>query len=527
MPHSTLDAMPSATLGDVEETGKRLGFLPPAGHEEDYVTLLQATDACAAELLAIPGYTPEVNYARFPRKDVHRPADEDNKLRGWSWKATVKGEDASAVCLKDTIALAEVPLCFGTSAFEDYLPSVDATVVTRILENGGTIVGKATCENFSHGPASFSSPHGPVQNPYAHGFSTGGSSSGCGALVGSGEVDMAIGGDQGGSIRIPASLCGIVGLKPTFGLVPYTGVLSSDSGVDHVGPMTQSVLDAAVLLEAIAGYDNIDDRQLGAPLPQNVPKYAEAVLNSRKDGAKGLRIAVLREGFMHKTLDPAVDKSVRAAIAKYEELGAVVEEVSVPLHAHTDALCHVLNKFASAGTRAGRQVGRRGLYLVDYWQKLLPWTQDKFDKAKYHVTGTSMCAEYGWMKYPTVYGHAQNLTRRLRDEYDQLFAKFDVVIMPTVTQAPRRHVAKDAGPLAWARSTPGIISNTAASNLTGHPTITIPCGFVPPSPDDIRSPEDEEIRLPCGMMLMGKMFGEANLLAAADAWEQAYEWKKL
>lgn len=165
---------------------------------------------------------------------------------------------------------------------------------------------------------------------------------------------MGIGGDQGGSIRIvrhslffvslapflpltrlflqqPASLCGIVGLKPTFGLVPYTGVLSSDSGVDHVGPMSKTVYDAALLLEAIAGYDNIDDRQLGAPLPGAVPKYSKAILEKRKMSVKGLKIGLLREGFSHKSLDKAVDETVRAAIAKFEELGAVVEEVSVPL----------------------------------------------------------------------------------------------------------------------------------------------------------------------------------------------------
>ncbi|GAA5908638.1 hypothetical protein JCM6882_003700 [Rhodosporidiobolus microsporus] len=521
-----------ATASDVDAAAKRLGFAPPADHVEDYIALLNATDACAAEIMGLPDFVPPVDYDRFPRKDVHRPADEENQLRGWSYKATVEGEKegilaGKTVCLKDTICLADVPLCFGTSAFTDYKPSMDATAVTRVLENAGTIVGKATCENFSHGPASFSSPHGPVQNPYAFGFSTGGSSSGCGALVGSGEVDMAIGGDQGGSIRIPATLCGIVGLKPTFGLVPYTGVLSSDSGVDHIGPMTQSVYDAALLLEAIAGYDNIDDRQLGAPLPADVPKYSKAVLAAREKGVKGMKIGILREGFMHKSLDKAVDESVCAAAAKFEQLGATVEEVSCPLHLHTEALCHITNKFASAGTRIGRQVSRRGYYANDYWGQLLPWTQDKWDKAKYHVSGTAMSAEYGWVTYPTIYGRSQNIIRQMKLDYDALLQQYDAIVMPTVTQAPRRHVGPDAGPLAWARCTPGIVSNTAASNLTGHPTVTLPCGFIPPSPADILSPEDEKIRLPCGMMLMGKMFGEEQLLSIADAWETAFNWKEL
>jgi amidase len=149
---------------------------------------------------------------------------------------------------------------------------------------------------------------------------------------------------------------------------------------------------AALLLEAIAGYDNIDDRQLGAPLPADVPSYSSAILEKRKIGVKGLKIGLLREGFAHKSLDQAVEKKVRSAVAKFEELGAIVEEVSVPLHAHSEALCHVLNKFASAGTRSGRQVGRKGLYLNCYWDQLLPWTQEKYDKAMYHVTGTAMSA---------------------------------------------------------------------------------------------------------------------------------------
>ncbi|KAL8290383.1 hypothetical protein RQP46_002641 [Phenoliferia psychrophenolica] len=411
-----------ATPVDVQAAAARLQFTIPQGHEEDYLTLLQATEAAAETLLAIPGsnfgikcclqanalhseYLTPVDTARFPRLDVHRPDASDNALRGWAWKVKIQGAPSGilkgkTVCAKDTVCVRDVPLLFGTHAISGY--------------------------------------------------------------------------------------------------------------IHHVGPMARTVLDAALLLEALAGYDGIDDRQLGAPLPVNVLKYSEIVLESRKNGIKGMRIALLKEGFEHSSLDSNVDAAVRAAIAKFVDLGAVVEEVSVPLHKNTEQLCHIINKFASSQTRQGRQVGRRGLYLVDYWKKLLPWTQEKYDLAKYFVTGTSMSAEHGWSKYPTVYGHAMNLSRRLRDEYDAVLATFDVVIMPTVTQPPRRHVAPDAGPLAWARAAPGIVSNTAASNLTGHPTLTIPCGFTPPSPAD--SPGDESIHLPCGMMLMGKLFDEATVL---------------
>ena len=144
-------------------------------------------------------------------------------------------------------------MLLGTNFIKGYVPDVDATVTTRILEAGGQILGKAVCENMCHSATSHSSGTGVVENPFAKGYSAGGSSSGSGVLVALGEVDGAIGADQGGSIRVPAANCGIIGLKPTFGLVPYTGCGSNEPTNDHVGPMTRTVLKNAVLLEAIAG----------------------------------------------------------------------------------------------------------------------------------------------------------------------------------------------------------------------------------------------------------------------------------
>ncbi|KAJ6510543.1 amidase signature domain-containing protein, partial [Mycena sanguinolenta] len=518
-----------ATLSDVAAAARKLVFAIPPDHEADYLALLKTTDRAVAAVMEVPDYGIPFDEVRYPRKDIHQPLPEDNKLRGWAWKATIHGKsdgilEGKTVCFKDTICVARVPQTFGTTAIDNFTPSSDATVVTRVLEHGGLIVGKAMCENFSHGPCSHSTPFGPVENPYATGFSAGGSSSGCGALIGSGEVDMGVGGDQGGSVRIPASHCGLVGLKPTFGLVPYTGILSSDPMLDTVGPMARTALDVALLLQAIAGYDNIDDRQLGAPLPAGVPKYPELILKSRKEGVKGLRIGVLKEGFVSGS---AVNDKCRNAIEKFRELGAAVEEVSVPLHLLTTQISHVLNKFGSSQTRQGRQVSRRGWYINEFWEKLLPWTQDKLEKAKYYVTGTAMCAEYGWSRYPTAYGRAMNLSRRLRDEYDSVLSDYDVVVMPTVPQPARRHAAYDAGPLAWAEAAAGIGSNTAASNLTGHPTITFPVGFVPPFAGDILQPEDHSIKLPCGLIAMAKTLDETTLLKVADAFEQAFDWKSL
>ncbi len=175
------------------------------------------------------------------------------------------------MALKDNVALAGVPMMNGASTLEGFVPASDATIVTRMLDAGATILGKAVCEHFCLSGGSHTSDPGPVHNPHRIGYSAGGSSSGSGALVAAGEVDLAIGGDQGGSIRIPASYCGIVGMKPTHGLVPYTGVMPIETTIDHTGPMTASVGDNALLLEVLAGPDGLDPgnmRRRSPPIPK-------------------------------------------------------------------------------------------------------------------------------------------------------------------------------------------------------------------------------------------------------------------
>ena len=193
------------------------------------------------------------------------------------------------MALKDTYAVAGVPLTNGASVLEGYVPEFDATVVTRLLDAGAEIVGKSVCEYFSFSGGAATSVSGPVHNPRAWGHTPGGSSTGSGALVAAGEVDMATGGDQAGSIRIPASLSGVVGIKPTFGLVPYTGIMGIESSIDHAGPLTATVAENALFLEVMAGPDGIDSRQGGA--------IVDVYTNALGGGAKGLKIGVVKEGF--------------------------------------------------------------------------------------------------------------------------------------------------------------------------------------------------------------------------------------
>jgi amidase len=204
---------------------------------------------------------------KYPRDTGWDPSGGENPYGGWAWRCSIKGAaqgplSSRTVALKDNICVAAIPMRNGSNVLDGFVPDEDATVVTRILDAGGEIAGKAVCENFCFSGGSHTSDSGPVRNPIDPAFSTGGSSSGSAALVASGAVDMALGGDQGGSIRIPASWCGIVGLKPTHGLVPYTGIFPIEGTLDHTGPMARTVADAALLLEAIAGEDGLDPRQM-------------------------------------------------------------------------------------------------------------------------------------------------------------------------------------------------------------------------------------------------------------------------
>src|SRR3954470_6961040 len=314
------------TLEQLRSVAEDLGMHMGEAELESYSALLQGNYAAYDAVDAMPDYVPAVKYPRTPG---YRPEGEENKYNAWYVKTEIKGAPSGKlagkrIALKDNISLAGVPMMNGSSTLEGYTPDVDATIVTRILDAGGTIVGKAHCEHFCLSGGSHTNSTGPVHNPWRIGYSAGGSSSGSAALVASGEVEMAIGGDQGGSIRMPASFSGCYGMKPTHGLVPYTGTMPIEATIDHVGPMTATVADTALLLEAIAGVDGLDPRQYNV----RVDKYTAALGR----GVAGMRIGVVTEGFGHAVSEPDVDQKVRQGAERLRTLGATVEEVSIPMH---------------------------------------------------------------------------------------------------------------------------------------------------------------------------------------------------
>src|SRR5262247_1571154 len=272
---------------------------------------------------------PMVSAARAPG---YRPRPEEDPLNAWTWKCRIEGAAdgllaGKTVSYKDHIAVAGMPMSFGAFALEGLVPDFDATVVTRVLQAGGTVTGKNVMNGLSggFGTGGGIGDYGRPLNPHNREHVTGGSSSGSGAAVAAREVDISFGGDQGGSIRIPAAFCGIIGHKPTFGLVSHFGIgFGSDQSIDYTGPMTRTVEDAAAALQATAGYDPYDPRQT-----RDVPPHID-VLSRLADGVSGLRLGVLQEGF--DEAEAAVRDLVLAAVDVLARTGVNVSKVSIPAH---------------------------------------------------------------------------------------------------------------------------------------------------------------------------------------------------
>jgi len=458
----------------------------------------------------LPDFLPEVKYPRTPG---YRPSSEENRHNAWYVKTTIKGAaegklKGKTVAVKDNVLVAGVPMMNGAATLEGYVPDVDAEVVTRLLDAGATILGKAHCEAFCCSGASHTNATGPVHNPFKMGYSAGGSSSGSATLVSLGEVDMAVGGDQGGSIRMPASFSGIYGMKPTHGLVPYTGIMGIESYIDHTGPMTASVRDNALMLEVMAGSDGIDTRQMNV--------VTHPYLEMLGGGVKGLKIGVVKEGFGQVKSDPDVDAANHKAAKQFAKMGAIVEEVSIPWHALALAIYTPICMEGGAQTLLwGDGYGTKGqdLYvtsLMDFhrgWRTRADQLPETTKLAA--LIGTHMRNTYG-SRY---YGKAMNLSRQLRAAYDKALQKYDLLLMPTTPMKATRIPESTASREEYVERALEVIVNTCPFNMTHHPAMAIPCGM--------------SDGLPLSMMLIGRHFDEPTIYRAAYAFEQAEDWKTL
>ncbi|CAG8919297.1 unnamed protein product [Penicillium salamii] len=509
---------------DAQALLEPLGLTIDPAEAQDFHTLLAAVHDCAEGVAALPDYQPIPDQTKYPREDVRRPGPDEQVFgQAWAHRFLIRGNAqggplaGKSVSLKDVIAVAGVPQLLGSDIIPSWTPTTDATVVTRLLEAGADIVGTSTCENLCHSTSSYTSAQGTVENPHAVGYSAGGSTSGGAALVAAGLVDITIGGDQGGSIRVPASLCGCVGLKPTHGRVPFTGIASGDALNDHAGPLTRTILETARCLDIISGYDGIDDRALGSLKPGST--NFELAIQNTPDSLEGFKIGILKEGFEHSMVSPAVRETVLNAVQKYKDLGATVEEVSLPDHLQGPAIWTTQQRIAGAQTLLGQNTGRRGLCMTDMERARLPWTDDGFQRAFPSTKNVIVNGLYLMQKFPDLYGKTVNFGRHLSDQYQELFAKYDVVVMPTTPVVAPRHGKREL-PLDSLKPSMGLTINTAIFNVTGHPALSIPVGFAPANDDD-------QVMLPVGMQIVGGLWQEEKILQAGHAWESHHDWKKV
>jgi amidase len=475
-----------------------------------YSALLEGNFAAYDLIESMPDYLPEVKYPRTPG---YRPEGEENKYNAWYYKTTIKGAPSGklsgkTIALKDNICLAGVPMMNGASTLEGYVPNTDATIVTRILDAGGTILGKTHCEYFCFSGGSHTNATGPVHNPHKMGYSAGGSSSGSGVVVATGEADMAIGGDQGGSIRMPSSFCGIYGMKGTHGLVPYTGVMPIEITLDHTGPMTSTVYDNALLMEVLAGADGLDPRQY-AP---KVAEYTKAL----EGGVKGMRIGVVKEGFGLANSEGDVDEKAKTAAKLFAKLGATVDEISVPMHLLGPAIwLPIAAEGATELMMKGNGMGTnwRGLYTTSLLDAHSAW-KHRADELSDSLKITMLLGQYFTKHYRGhFYAKAQNLSRKLSAAYDAALANYDLLLMPTLPIKATPLPPPDASRELYLQRAFEMISNTAPFDATGHPAMSLPCGM--------------SDGLPIGLMLIGKHYDESTIYRAAAAFEGAGDWKKM
>jgi aspartyl-tRNA(Asn)/glutamyl-tRNA(Gln) amidotransferase subunit A len=421
--------------------------------------------------------------------------------------ARLAAGDAPALCgiplaIKDVVLTRDVRTTAGSKILESFVAPYDATVVARLREAGAVCLGKTNCDEFAMGSSTENSGYGPTTNPWDPALVPGGSSGGSGAAVAARECLGALGTDTGGSIRQPAALCGIVGLKPTYGRVSRYGVIAYASSLDQVGPMTRSVRDCALLLEGIAGHDRLDSTSV----PQPVPPYAAQL----EHNLAGMRIGLPKEYFV-EGMSAEVADAVRAAVRQLESLGASVEDVSLP-HTEYAIAAYYLIATAEASSNLARYDGTRYGLRVDGGEGLL----DMYRQTRAQGFGTEvkrriMLGTYALSAgyYDAFYLKAQKVRTLIRNDFEAVFARCQAIVTPTSPTTAFRLGEKITDPLAMYLSDIFTIS----VNLAGLPGLSLPCGF------------DRDGR-PIGLQIVGRPFDELTVLQTAYAYEQATDWHR-
>jgi aspartyl-tRNA(Asn)/glutamyl-tRNA(Gln) amidotransferase subunit A len=447
---------------------------------EDAIGLLERGEASAAEL---------------HRAYLDAIAERDGELHCYLRTVDEPDGDGVPIALKDVVSTRGIETTAGSKILAGYVPGFDATVASRCREAGLPVLGKTNMDEFAMGSSTENSAYGPTRNPWDPTRVPGGSSGGSAAAVAAGLAPWALGSDTGGSIKQPAALCGIVGLRPTYGTVSRYGIVAFASSLDQIGPLTKTVRDCALLYRIVAGRDPCDSTTVEVP-PVEIPE---------SEDLEGLRIGVPTELNEAEGIEPGVSAAVNRAIELARELGAEVGECSLPRSVEFGLPCYYLIAPAEASSNLARYDGVR--YAIrepaESYMEMVERTRDAGfgDEPKRRIMLGTYALSAGY--YEAYYGQAQKVRTVIADEHRAAFEDFDVLVSPTSPTVAFELGAKTADPLAMYLS--DVL--TIPANMAGLPGLSIPCGL--------------SDGLPVGLQLIGPQFSENTLFRTGHALEGA------
>jgi len=411
--------------------------------------------------------------------------------------------DGLPVALKDVISVKDQPLTAASKILEDYISPYDSTVTRKLKEAGALIWGRLNLDEFAMGSSTENSAYGPTRNPWNLEYVPGGSSGGSSAAVAAREVPLSLGSDTGGSIRQPASLCGVVGMKPTYGMVSRYGLAAFASSLDQIGPFSKTVLDAALLLEVISGHDPLDSTSLSS----KVPSYSNEVKNPGKPATLGLPKEFFAEG-----MDEEVRNAIEKTIDFYKNQGYKFVDISLPTTELAVPVYYVIAT-AEASSNLARYDGIRytkrsnqAVNAVDLYSK------SRGEGFGEEVKRRCILGAYGLSSgyYDAFYLKAQKTRTLIREDFNRAFDQVDAILTPTSPTAAFKFGERSEDPISMYLSD----IYTISTNLAGLPAISVPCGFT-------------KSKLPIGMQLIGKAFDETNLLKIAHAYDSNHNFGRM
>jgi aspartyl-tRNA(Asn)/glutamyl-tRNA(Gln) amidotransferase subunit A len=429
-------------------------------------------------------------------KELHRAYHErEDGMNAYLRRLDHGGASGIPVAFKDVIGTKGVETTAGSKILSGYVPVYDSTVASRCKDAGLSLLGKTNMDEFAMGSSTENSAFGPTLNPWDPERVPGGSSGGSAAAVAGGLAPWALGSDTGGSIKQPAALCGIVGLRPTYGTVSRYGIVAFASSLDQIGPLTKTVRDCALLYRIIAGRDPCDSTTVEVP----------AVELPASEDLKGVRIGVPSELNEAEGIEPGISEAVRRSIDLAAELGAEVEECSLPRSVEYGLPCYYIIAPAEASANLARYDGVRFGHRAAGagYDEMAERTRDEGfgDEPKRRIMLGAYALSTGY--YEAYYGQAQKVRRVIGDEHAALFERYDVLVSPTSPTVAFRLGEKTANPLAMYLA--DVL--TIPANMAGLPGLSIPCGL--------------SEGLPVGLQLIGPQFSENVLFRAGHALEQA------